>query len=590
MKKRGLVILLIFILLATTALAATNEQYHLKLLAVQENANGMSGSDADLYLELIDGSGRVFLETFPLTKLDTQISTRYAKDVACNHFKLDCEKYDFIYTIKARSNIIGGPSAGAAISALTAIAVLDLNYDTDITITATINSGGIIGPVGGVKEKLEAASKAGLKKVMIAEGSALQEIPGNETENATNLSLIDYGHENLTLEVVEVIDLDTVLLHLTGVDLNHKVVEVTENEEYSKIMSSLQKILCDRAENIEKEIKNAEIEIDNETFAVYNNRKEQATNASKLEDHYSAASFCFVNNILLKNYYYKQKEPNKGKITNLFSTLEEKIVALEKKVEQEKIETISDLQTFMVVKERINDVKVQIKKFKDEVDTLELENMYGLLAYAEERFFSAISWAEFFAMDGKKFVVDEARLQNTCMQKISESEERYQYAALFLGTPGVNGIKEKMNLAKAALEDAEFSLCLIKAAQAKADASAILSTLGVSEESIDKLFLSKQKAVERIISENSAEGVFPILGYSYYQYAISLQEQEPYTALVYLEYALEMSELGIYFPEEKSFYESLPSVRKETMLVIEGFVVGFIVAWFVFRRKRRKEK
>src|SRR3989344_2853582 len=178
MKKMCLIL---FLVLALTTSALAQKQYHLKLLAVQEGPNGaLSGSDADLYLELKEGTGRVFLDTYPLTKMDTQISTRFAKEIACYQYDLPCDYYDFIYTIKASSNIIGGPSAGAAIAALTTIAVLDLDYnDGDTAITGTINSGGIIGPVGGTKQKLEAASELGLKKVLIAKGTAATSLPEN---------------------------------------------------------------------------------------------------------------------------------------------------------------------------------------------------------------------------------------------------------------------------------------------------------------------------------------------------------------------------------------------------------------------------
>ena len=116
---------LIVLLLVTLAFSVSaQKEYHLKLLAVQGEEHFV-GSDADLFLELRGGNGRVFLDTFPLTKIDTQISTRFAKEITCNHFDLSCDRHDFIYTIKAKSSIIGGPSAGAAIAALTTIAVND---------------------------------------------------------------------------------------------------------------------------------------------------------------------------------------------------------------------------------------------------------------------------------------------------------------------------------------------------------------------------------------------------------------------------------------------------------------------------------
>lgn len=587
-KKIG-VWLLVTILLTTFTLAVHDQPYHLKLLAVQDDNGNYTGSEADLYLELKEGSGRVFLDTFPLTKMDTQFSTRFAKEIACKHFKLDCQEYDFIFTIKARSNIIGGPSAGAAIAALTTIAVLDLEYDQGVTITGTINSGGVVGAVGGVKEKLNAAAEAGLKKVLIAKGAAAQSLVPNDNESnvSEEVDLIQYGKENLSLEVKEVMDLDEVLFHLTSLDLNHKEISVEENKEYVEIMKGLQNVLCNRRDKIEEEIKAEEIVFDVNISQKLNEKKDIVRNATQRSDHYSAASYCFGTNIDLKKYYYNKKRLSVLETKKAFQSLEKKISTLEVKLEEEEIKTIANLQAMMIVKERLNDVKEQIAKAKVEEGQ---ENSYYLLAYAEERFFSALSWMQFFSMDGKKFVLDNESLKSSCLQKISESEQRQQYVSLFLGNYFLEDLKSNIDTAKEAQLEEEYELCLITAAQAKAEANAILSTLGLKEEALTEFFESKKKAVERVISENSAEGVFPILGYSYYEYAQSLKEEEKYTALVYLEYALEMSELSIYFPEET--VEKKFVIKREWVLLGKGFLGGVLVSIlgviFVMLLKKKK--
>jgi len=577
-----LLMFLLTILFAISVSAVNNQQYHLKLLAVQETINGYEGSDADLYLELKEGSGRVFLETTPLTKFDTQISTKFAKEIACKQYKLDCNKYDFIYTIKAKSNIIGGPSAGAAIAALTTIAVLDLNYDEEVTITGTINSGGIVGPIGGVKEKLEAASKAGLKKVLVAKGTAGM----TPSENSTEFNLLNYSENNLSLEVIEVIDLDEVILHLANVDLNGAVVEIVENVEYQEIMKNLKNLLCGRNEEIrgliESENFNDEIVFNESAFKI-----EKAINASNEGDYYSAASFCFSDNINLKEYYYRETKLSSGKMTQLVTLLEKDILNLELLLEEEKIETIADLQTLMIVKERINDVKKNIEEFWESKNSQELTDAANLLGYAEERLFSARSWMEFFSMDGKKIVFNQDLLKNSCVQKISESKERYQYVSLFIDIFNLKGIFDKIKIAEDALAKDEYTLCLITAAQAKADANAVLGSLGLSEDDFDGLIESKISVVEKVISENSAEKIFPILGYSYYQYANSLKEQNVYDALVFLEYALEMSDLSIYFPEEESFIDGVWDILKFDFDWI-SFFFGVIVACLVFIILRKK--
>ena len=142
-------------------------------------------------------------------------------------------------------------------------------------------------------------------------------------------------------------------------------------------------------------------------------------------------------------------------------------------------------------------------------------------------------------------------------------------------------------MSRSSLENKESELCLIKAAQAKAESNAILSSFGVDEENILSYVESKKKAVERTIFENSEEGIFPILGYSYYKYADSLKEQEQYTALIYLEYALELSDLGIYFPED-TFREIPFEIKEEWILFIEGILVGLLAAFVIILIKRRK--
>jgi len=599
MKKSWLIFLVGILLLPSFALS--QETYHLKLLAVQENSNNSyTGSDADLYLELKKGSGRVFLDTFPATKVDTQISTRFAKEIACSHFKLNCDKYDFIYTINAKSNIIGGPSAGAAIAALTTIAVLDLDHDESVAITGTINSGGIIGPVGGVKEKLEAASKAGLKRVLIPEGTEYFTLDGDgdgdEDENGSEIDLVTFAKEDLSLDVLEVINLDEVVFHLTGVDLNHKDISIEEDSQYSRIMGDLQNILCKRVVKIEQELESKNIILNESLLENIEERKHNADNATQIGDYYSAASYCFGINILLKSQFYQQEAPDFDVMNDLFLSLQMKVSSLERELALQKIETISDLQTLLVVKERVDDVKQQIEKFNKD----DLENSYDLLGYAEERYFSALSWMQFFAMDGKKVVFDKQMLQNSCLKKISEAEERHQYVSLFLGDLTSN-IREKIGSAETAMKEGEFELCLIKALQAKGDANAIMSSMGLRDESFGDYLESKSRAVQMVIAENSAEKTFPILGYSYYQYANSLKEREKYTSLIYLEYALEMSDLSIYFPEEQTFLDRVGHKLDfdEMIIFMEGVAAGaFFVLLMIWmkkdllgkKKKRRKKK
>ena len=587
MQKRGGFWLFCFVVITFATLAGAPaaaelpKAYHLKLLAVQENGENVSGSAADLYLELREGgSGRVFLETSLLTKLDTQGSTRFAKEIACKHFHLDCGTYDFFYTIKADTNIVGGPSAGAAMAALTAIAVMDLPYREDVAVTGTINSGGLIGPVGGVPHKLAAAAAAGMKIVLIPLGSQL-----NETE------LQHSSAQAPGIEIVEVIDLDAVLFHLTGQQLNSKEVLIMENEGYRALMNTVQGKLCARTADLLEEIDEQKMTLPDDVQQALAEGTERAEAAAAVGNYYSAASFCFANTIRARTAFYERRELADGRVSIAAAKLEKDIATQEQKISLEQIDTLTDLQTLFIVQERLSDAREKLVELEEAAT---LQEKYSLLSYAEERFFSAIAWSEFFAMGGKRLLIDEEHLQQSCQQKVAEAEEMVQYADLFLGTFHLAATHKNLDAAKKALNDGQHGVCLLTAAQTKAEASAILSSLGLENATLPDYIASKRQAVERVIAENSAEGMFPILGYSYYQYANALEEDEKGSALLYLEYALEMSELGMYFPEEKeqpslSPLDEIKELPREWLFASGGFVMGVLVmvaVWWWGRQRK----
>lgn len=74
-----------------------------------------------------------------------------------------------------------GPSAGAAITTALVSAITDIAVRSDIAMTGEITLRGEVLEIGGLKEKLLAAVRAGIKKVLIPEENVkdLEEIPDN---------------------------------------------------------------------------------------------------------------------------------------------------------------------------------------------------------------------------------------------------------------------------------------------------------------------------------------------------------------------------------------------------------------------------
>lgn len=579
MERRLFLLFVLYLILLTPFCIA--ETGHMPLLAVSLTEEGYEGSTADLYLEIKPGSGRVFIDTFPLTKLDTQISTRFAKSIACNYADVNCDNYDFFYTIRAQSSIVGGPSAGSAVTALTVSMLKNLKLDENIAITGTINSGGIVGPVGGLKEKIDAASEMNIKKVLIPSGTRILK------EENESCDLVEYGKER-GITVTEVSDVDDILYEMAGIKKQKTNKTPETSEEYTNIMKILGERLCNKSqqlknefESIKKDDMGEELEIIEETAL---NLTEKGKNAFQEKKFYSAASFCFGANTHYKYLVLLMQEIEKKEISEKIKSTRQEIKDFDSIIPF-KYETITDLQTYAVVKERLIEAEDYLDISEEQLGKGEEKESINTLAYAIERFYSAKAWSEFFRNEGESFDFNNEVLKESCQTKIMEAEERYQYVKMFF--PGnIEGTRKLIELAYDDMENKNYELCLFKASKAKAESDIILSTLGMEEKQIPDLIDKKLEIVGRKIVETSKEGLFPIVGYSYYEYAKTLKEDDKYSALLYSEYALELSNLNIYFEKKKTkrmFYFD----EQLLYVLILGIFIGLFIGLLLFRKKEK---
>jgi len=562
--------IIIFLLFLTLIPIASAKPLHTTLLAAQELNGTLVGSTADAFLEIQDGRGRVFLETFPLTKIDTQISTRFAKEISCNYFDIDCSNADFIYTIRSNSVIIGGPSAGAAIAVLTTAGLLDLEMDESVAVTGTINSGGLIGPVGGLKAKIDAAANADIQKVLIPIGTRMY------NESNESIDLIEYGQQK-SVEVIEVIDLNEVVQYFTGQQILESNKTFTIHPEYTEIMGRVSEQLCSRSRELNSELSKFTI---NQTIKQdILNKTVRASQAAQEQSYYAAASYCFGLNVQLRTLLYEKQNTKDIDIRTKAAKLQSELKVLEQDAREQRLDTIADLQTLSIVLDRLQDAQRYLDELKN-------EESIATLALAEERLFSAHAWSEFFAMSGSKIELNDERLEQSCIEKIQEAKEREQYVQLFLGNIG--HITEGIERATGLHEKDEFVQCLIAASEAKAEANAILSTIGVEQDQLPRLIETKKSAIQTLVARTIDKGAFPILGVSYYEYASSLQQYDVHSALLYSEYALELSNLDIYFDEYGT--QRVVDKKSDVIPFIAGIIVGLTIAgllFFVHGRKKR---
>ena len=127
------------------------------LPAVDKKGNGVITL---LVVEAIPGSGRTLVDIDNLLFwADTQHSIRIAKNVAINVSGIDATKYDLVYNIYADASVIGGESAGAAITIATIAVLQNESLKEDVIITGTVNHDGTIGLVKGILPKAKVAKQ-----------------------------------------------------------------------------------------------------------------------------------------------------------------------------------------------------------------------------------------------------------------------------------------------------------------------------------------------------------------------------------------------------------------------------------------------
>ena len=127
-----------------------------------------SGVNTFLTVEATPGSGRTLTDIDNLLFwADTQHSMRIARRVAENITGKNVEDYDIIYSIEANASLIGGPSAGAALTIATIAALEGKKPNSNIMITGSINHDGSIGPVSAILEKAQAAKTIGAELFLV---------------------------------------------------------------------------------------------------------------------------------------------------------------------------------------------------------------------------------------------------------------------------------------------------------------------------------------------------------------------------------------------------------------------------------------
>ncbi|OGI11656.1 hypothetical protein A3K64_00885 [Candidatus Micrarchaeota archaeon RBG_16_36_9] len=142
------------------------------LAAVDQDGNGII---TPLVVEAKPGNGKILTNIEKiLFWVDTQQSMQTAKQVAGNLTGIDVENYDLIFTLNSNATLVGGPSAGGALTVATIAALENKKLKSDVMMTGTINPDGTIGEIGGVLEKAKAAKDVGAEIFLVPKGQGTE--------------------------------------------------------------------------------------------------------------------------------------------------------------------------------------------------------------------------------------------------------------------------------------------------------------------------------------------------------------------------------------------------------------------------------
>lgn len=150
------------------------EKYEASVDIVAVKEQGETGVVSRAVAEIVMGKGRVLFSLNPFVEPDTQQSAETAAQVTQDFTGTSLADRDVIYSIEdINASLVGGPSAGAALTVATIAALEGKNVREDVGITGTIREDGSIGQIGGVIEKAAAVAEQGKTLFLVPEGQSI---------------------------------------------------------------------------------------------------------------------------------------------------------------------------------------------------------------------------------------------------------------------------------------------------------------------------------------------------------------------------------------------------------------------------------
>ena len=525
-------LLCVLLLLTATGAYALEDGVTIPLVADRVADEGEEGILLGARVIVTNGTGHVFVDTNPYTQVDLQGSARLAAMVASDVLGIDQRSYDFYYIIDVTSPIIGGPSAGAALTVATVAAVKNWTLKPDVVMTGMINPDESIGPVGGIPFKLEAAAAKNATVFLIPEGQSTVTVRKTVTrargafivseEKEETVDVIELGKE-LNVEVKEVGTIQEAVRAFTGQEIIKPAYRGTViTPRYLSLLEPL-------ATNLKKESATMYEQISSsaESQSVQQ-AKSLLESADKLYDekkYYAATSLYFISMYNMRFIQWKdgyEKASDKEQyLTDLVDKVEKQIKLSETSLDSFKLYGISDVEAVGAAESRITIARAKLEEAKKLNDT---DEKISSLAFAHERARTAQWWLTLATPDEK--VIPDDVLKDRAGWYLSQAQSINTYMQTLLSESAlvhpdiVGGASEDISNAQKELARGYYAGAIFDSLQATIKASTSIGLLGSAD--AGKKVEQSSEAAKAAINEARIAGIEPTLAVSAYEYADTL--------------------------------------------------------------------
>lgn len=177
--KKGVIIILVLALITFTA---GWETYTVKVSSAEINALAVGpsgGAVLPIRVSLLTpGDGRAYVAGVPEAGQGFGPSAQIALHVASRLSGVPYTNYTALLRVLASDAQVGGPSASGYITVAIYALMNGLDLRNDTAMTGLILPDGLIGPVGGVSQKVSAAAESGIKTALVPIGEAPSGVRG----------------------------------------------------------------------------------------------------------------------------------------------------------------------------------------------------------------------------------------------------------------------------------------------------------------------------------------------------------------------------------------------------------------------------